>query len=394
MRGRTIRIWPDNDIVGKAYAGEVANVLIGMGCAVSCVDISKLGLSESQDIIDWLGLNPDATTADVEALPLLKPNYGKETEPSAPVIIDLHEFLARELPPREQMLSPWLLTQSLNMVYAWRGVGKTHVALNIAYAIAAGGSFLHWRANRPRRVIYLDGEMPAPALQERLAGIMASSEVQPSPGMLRLLTPDLQGGATPDLAIREGQQAIASVLGDAELIIVDNLSCLVRGQGRENESEGWLAVADWGLQMRAQGRSVLLVHHSGKNGAQRGTSKREDLLDTVICLKRPADYESAQGAVFEINFEKSRNLFGAEVDPIEARLTTDAKGLQTWETKKVSDSSFDRIVALANEGLSQIEISQELSLNRSNVSRAVRKATESGKITSIASRRGKNQHNK
>jgi hypothetical protein len=58
--------------------------------------------------------------------------------------IDIVTFLNTDLKPRERLLSPWLLTQSLSMVYAWRGVGKTHVALGIAYAVASGGSFLTW----------------------------------------------------------------------------------------------------------------------------------------------------------------------------------------------------------------------------------------------------------
>jgi putative DNA primase/helicase len=35
---------------------------------------------------------------------------------------------------------------------------------------------------------------------------------------------------------------------------------------------------------------LLIVHHTGKGGEQRGTSRREDVLDTSISLRRPADY--------------------------------------------------------------------------------------------------------
>ena len=46
------------------------------------------------------------------------------------------------------------------MVYAKRGVGKTHFALGVAYAVAAGAKFLSWQAETPRKVLYIDGEMP------------------------------------------------------------------------------------------------------------------------------------------------------------------------------------------------------------------------------------------
>jgi hypothetical protein len=42
LRGRTVRIFPDNDTAGKSYAGIVANILLGMDCTVLCIDVSKL----------------------------------------------------------------------------------------------------------------------------------------------------------------------------------------------------------------------------------------------------------------------------------------------------------------------------------------------------------------
>ena len=66
-------------------------------------------------------------------------------------------------------------------------------------------------------------------------------------------------------------------------MILDNLSALCVS-GKENEGESWLPVQRWALRLRQRGISVLFVHHAGKGGAQRGTSRREDLLDVVINL--------------------------------------------------------------------------------------------------------------
>src|SRR5690606_26637854 len=56
---------------------------------------------------------------------------------SAPIVkvLTLDELLLFPFPKQEPILAPWLTTQSLAMIHAWRGVGKTHVALNIAMAI-------------------------------------------------------------------------------------------------------------------------------------------------------------------------------------------------------------------------------------------------------------------
>ena len=104
--------------------------------------------------------------------------------PGLLVVLSVQDFLQKALPAAEEMLSPWLLTQSLNLIHSWRGVGKTHVALGIAYAVASGGQFLNWSAVKPRKVLYIDGEMPACALQERLADITVAAGLEPAPGML------------------------------------------------------------------------------------------------------------------------------------------------------------------------------------------------------------------
>ena len=62
------------------------------------------------------------------------------------------------------------------MVYAERGIGKTWVGLNIAHAVGGGGVFLRWLASTPRRVVYIDGEMPASALKDRYAAIVATAD--------------------------------------------------------------------------------------------------------------------------------------------------------------------------------------------------------------------------
>lgn len=291
-------------------------------------------------------------------------------------VANVEEVLLTRFPPRKQLLSPWLTSQSLSMLYAWRGVGKTHVALNIAWAVASGTGWLTWKAQASVPVLYIDGEMPATALQDRLRAILASSVATTSPDNLRIITPDLnRDRALPDLSTAEGQDEIDGIIKDAELIIVDNLSCLCRSGGRENEAESWQTVADWALRQRAQGRSVLFIHHAGKGGNQRGTSKREDILDNVIALKRPNDYESSEGARFEIHFEKARALFGDAVSPVEARLETDEHGAQIWSATSVDDCIADQVRELKAEGLTQREIAHELSIGLGTVNRHLKKAS-------------------
>ena len=84
-----------------------------------------------------------------------------KTEDSLLAVHDVRDFIRLEIPPRDVLLSPWLESASLAMIYAARGVGKTHFAMNIAHALATGGRFLKWQAAKAVPVLYIDGEMPA-----------------------------------------------------------------------------------------------------------------------------------------------------------------------------------------------------------------------------------------
>ncbi len=292
------------------------------------------------------------------------------------------EFLSITLPPRINLLSPWMPAQGLAMVYAPRGIGKTFFGLNVAYAVASGGSFLCWKAEAPMRVMYIDGEMPAVTMQERLASIVNSHEAEAAGDALLIVTPDMQDGEPmPDLSTIEGQAAIAPLLEGVRLIVVDNISTLCR-TGTENESDSWDVVQMWALKQRSAGRSVLFVHHAGKTGAQRGTSKREDVLDTVIALRRPGDYSPGQGAAFEVHFEKARGFSGDDAEPMLCALDEDEHGKAVWTWRKLELATFDKVVSLANEGLTPVEIAEQLDVNKSTVSRHMKKARSQGLLRS------------
>lgn len=306
-------------------------------------------------------------------------------------VLTLDELLDYPFQEREVILEPWLTTQSLSMIHAWRGVGKTHVALNLAVAVATGGTFLNWSAPTPRRVLYLDGEMPGAALQDRAKMILGDRKGEMDLTHLRIVTPDAQPGSMPDLVTRAGQAVVEEVAMDVDLIIVDNISTLCRATGPENDAESWRAPQEWGLSMRRAGKSVLFIHHSGKRGTQRGSSKREDILDVVLNLTQPHDYSPDQGARFEIHYEKFRHAVGNEARAIEARLGTSNDGEAQWRWDYVRQPSTDEIVRLFGAGLTQDEIARRVQKDKSTVSRALTKARAEGRLSGALGPSGPDQ---
>jgi AAA domain len=205
--------------------------------------------------------------------------------------------------------------------------------------------------------------MPAAVLKERYATIVAGADFDAQEENFRLVAADLQQDGLPDLANPDAQRFYDEVIKDAELIIVDNLSTVCRAV-RENEADSWGPVQEWSLRQRAAGKSVLLVHHAGKGGAQRGTSRKEDVLDTVVSLRRPIDYDAGQGARFDVHFTKARGFYGDDAQPFEARLIDGV-----WSVGEiVRDDSDGTLAALKAKGLSIREISERTGLPKSTIS--------------------------
>lgn len=285
--------------------------------------------------------------------------------------VTLDDFLQRKFPPRDMLLGPWLPTKGLALVFSPRGIGKTHFGLGVAYAVACGGAFLKWAAPAPRKVLILDGEMPAAALQERWADIVQKAPLEPPDGSyVRLLADDLCEFGIPDLSTKEGQDLIEPHLADAELVLVDNLSTICRS-GKENESESWAIVQAWALKQRRAGRSVIFIHHAGKGGEQRGTSKREDVMDSVLKLSLPDDYSPADGARFVVTFTKSRGFAGRDAEPFEAELRDGV-----WLTKDIEDTLAEQAHQLSKDGQTQRQIAAELGCSAAKVNRLIARHKE------------------
>ena len=92
----------------------------------------------------------------------------------------------------------------------------------------------------------------------------------------------------PSLLTEYGRKLVEEALGDAEVLVLDSISTLFNFA--TNEEEPWLEVMAWLKKLRSKGLCIIFLHHAGKQGIQRGSSKSEDLLDVSIKLAQPEDY--------------------------------------------------------------------------------------------------------
>lgn len=290
-------------------------------------------------------------------------------------IYNIDEFLRLDFSEREFILNPIIPTQGIVMLYASRGVGKTFLALSMACAAAGGFDLLRWKAIKPRKVLYVDGEMSAQTMQERLEGVMQgilsdSTAAIPSDNF-KILNVTSQKDFSLDLAMKEDQQALEKHLSGIDLLVIDNLSTLT--SVKENEADSWLDVQQWLIKLRQRNVSTLLVHHAGKGGGQRGTSRKEDILDTVIALKKSSDYTPEKGAKFSVLLEKCRGFSGDEAKPFEASLLGNIEDGFIWSSESLEDIRTASILELGALKLSVRDIAEEVGVSKSTVQRVLQK---------------------
>lgn len=277
------------------------------------------------------------------------------------------------------------------MLHAWRGVGKTHFVGHLAWAVSSGTPFLRYKVNKPEGVLLVDGEMPQEDLQSRFLACSRSYDCKPQ-APLRLLCADALPDGIPSIATSPGQALIEAELDafpEVRLLILDSISTLCNGGQAENEAESWTDMQGWLLKLRRRGVSPLIVHHDGKGGAQRGTSKREDVVSQSIHLKRPADYSPLQGARFEVVLEKARGVYGLDAVSFEAQLITESDRGATWMTRDLDSDLSEKLLPMLQDGMS-IEIAhQEAGISRATAFRLQKKWRDEGKLTPGSGRRGK-----
>ena len=187
----------------------------------------------------------------------------------------------------------------LGVLYGEPGCGKTFVALSIGLAVASGTDWLG-RAINSENVLYIAAE-GALGMKNRVAA--HQKHCGQAKFDVRFL-PD-----APNLLEEQDMKRLIYSLNEASfrpgLIIIDTLARVTTGADENNARDMGRAVAALDALKTAFEASVLVLHHTTKNGAsERGSSALRGAADVMVqCSK----LEAVEGTAVSLECKKMKD---------------------------------------------------------------------------------------
>ena len=295
---------PDGDELGLKHARTVTRSVLPHARRVRILSMPN----GCKDLTDWAKAEKDRGGDQLtirNTLITLIENIAKVVEPMASVLT-LEDWLARDLQKSDFICGQWLTTTSRTIIDADTGIGKTLLLIALTMNCSVGKPFLHWKPTRPIRVLYIDGEMPARSIKQRLIDEARRIGITKSEGFHLLSHEDVPDGLWAPLNSPGGQALVErhiGIIGNLDLIVLDNIMSLISGD--QKDEEGWRNTLPWVRSLTRRHIAQIWVHHTGHDATRAyGTKTREWQMDNVIHLDKA---ERADTDVsFLLKFTKAR----------------------------------------------------------------------------------------
>ena len=349
----------DNDSEGREHMAQVGAALRGIARSIKWIDLPDL--PSKGDVSDWVQRFQTKEEA-AERLAMMIEAAGPYEAPKVhtleDAVLDVSDYHRIELPRKRTILHPVVCEQQIILTSGWRGVGKSWFALGLLDAATRGTSFGPWEVEIPVPCLYLDGEMAAEDTRKRIRDLNPSGDRKSPLYVYSDAYANHLGLPRANLLSEVWRTTMKRMLltRGVKLWVVDNIASLASGID-ENAKKEWDPINGWLIDLRFAGITTVILHHTNKEGGQRGTSAREDNIDMSIILKQPADYEADRGADFILTFSKSRVSFEdlGLLQDVHFTLTTNEDGSLAWTWERVKTERKAEILALleAGEGISE-----------------------------------------
>ena len=306
----------------------------------------------------------------------------RKTPTLADVVMPAATFIDLDMPPRRTLLAPWLIEASMGMIVGWRGVGKSMFAMGLTEALSRGVGFGPWPGGTAIKSLYLDGEMVQTDVAFRL--IKMANERPQNLFIYSDHYANSLGLQSANLLNEDWRKEMKALLLNLEvrLWVVDNIASLAPGID-ENSKKDWDPINQFFLDLRYNNIITIFIHHSNKEGEQRGTSGREDNIDFSILLEKPRNYNRENGCNFVAKFKKAR-VAQADLHLIgdsEFALVETPAGKYEWTVTSIKESSRVAVLTYLDQGLSYDGVTELVGVTKGRISQIKQAAIKEGLIS-------------
>lgn len=231
--------------------------------------------------------------------------------------LSIHTWTTRDIPDPDRILGD-ILTTTVRAFFVGRtGLGKTLLGLALAAAAASGTAFLGWAGHTPKRVLYLDGEMPAELIKPRAIDALRrlrGAEIPENHLLIfgrdveeeaRRIAPDLPPFAP--LNTPEGAKFLCMLIdmvGGCDLLVLDNVMSLLAGD--QKDETVFSGALDLITHLTKHRIGQIWLDHTGHNSdRQYGSSTKAWRFDLVgIMAPLPEEQQTEDGGTgFTLSFD-------------------------------------------------------------------------------------------
>ncbi|WP_336491301.1 AAA family ATPase [Methylobacterium nigriterrae] len=366
FRERIVNILMDNDEAGVSHGRTVAENLKWIAREVRLVQLPGLGPKE--DVSNWLEKGGDAQ--QLTALCAVSPRYGHE-----PIGFTAAQLKPMYFPPIKYVV-PNYIVEGLTLFAGKPKRGKSWACMDIAIAVATGGTALGGVACERGDVCYAALEDNPRRLKRRLHTLIGTAEDWPAGLTFICSMPRLRDGGI--ALVRRWIEAAEQ----PRLVIVDTLAKVrdPKGEQQSNYEADYAAMSELNDLAEKVGLAIVVVSHTRKMDADDpidtvlGTTGLTGAVDSVLVLASTSQGTTLYGRGRDLEeFEKA-----AHFDPVTCRWTIAGDVSEVRRT----DERRAILEALRNaaEPLSPAAISAATGMRGLNVRQLLLKMVKAGEV--------------
>lgn len=281
LAGAKVVVLPDNDQVGKDHAQQIAKSLYGKAANIKILELPNL--PPKGDVSDWL--DNGGTDEELEALVSRTPLYIHLIKQESMLPLNIWRQQLLKDPPVEDIIQDLLPNASTEylLLCGRAGIGKTNLALHLAFCLATGHPWFSHKTNQCR-VGYLGFEGTPRKLLARFDKLQNSYG---DPGDYLRVNRTL-----PFKLVKDGVNRFQQIIDGLDVIIIDPLRYIVPDDYTKPEAASAF-ISTLKDCCAKTGTIPILLHHVRKPD-RRLMVRPEDLAFEV---KGATDYVDAAATV-------------------------------------------------------------------------------------------------